>query len=112
MVEDALSLDSIFHSLADGTRRDILQRVVKRELTVSEIAAPYDMSLAAISKHLKILERARLVVKRRRGKYYFVRTSPRALKTAEDYLKHYETLWNERFDALEKYLKESQHGGN
>jgi DNA-binding transcriptional ArsR family regulator len=60
MVEYTPSLDSIFGSLADPTRRDILQRVAGRELTVSQIAEPYDLSLAAVSKHLKILERAKL----------------------------------------------------
>lgn len=106
MVEYTLTLDSIFGSLADPTRRDILKRVAKRELSVSEVARPYDLTLAAVSKHLKILERAKLIIKRRRGKQQLVQLSPTAFKDAANYLKHYEVLWNERFDALEKYLKE------
>jgi DNA-binding transcriptional ArsR family regulator len=106
MVEYALNLDSIFGSLADVTRRDILQRVLDRELTVSEVAAPYDMSLAAVSKHLKILEHARLIVKRRRGKQQLVTAAPEAVKTAADYLQEYEALWEERFSALDTLLKE------
>lgn len=108
MVEytSALSIDNIFASLADGTRRDILRRVVPVELSVSEIAEAYDMSLAAISKHLKILEKAHLISKRRQGKQQLVRAVPETVKTAEEYLHEYERLWNRRFDALEDLLKE------
>jgi DNA-binding transcriptional ArsR family regulator len=105
MVEHALHLDSIFGSLSDATRRDILKRVAKKELSVSEVARPYRLTLAAISKHLKILENARLVVKRRKGKQQFVKLSPVAIKDASQYLKTYEALWNDRFDSLEQYLK-------
>lgn len=106
MVEYTLRLDDIFGSLADSTRRDIVRRVSQHELSVSEIAAPYDVSLAAISKHLKILEQARLIIKRRRGKQHLVRAAPSALETAADYLKQYEVLWNQRLDRLEQYLIE------
>lgn len=106
MVEYTLQLDSIFSSLADSTRRDILRRVLEAELTVSEIAAPYDMSLAAISKHLKILEKAQLIMKRRHGKQLFVSAQPDTLKQANEYLQDYQTLWNDRHDMLETLLKE------
>ncbi len=105
MVEYTLVLDDIFGSLADTTRRDILQRLTTRELTVSEVAEPYNMSLAAVSKHLKILERGRLIRKQRRGRTQLVSASPVALQTAAAYFKGYETLWNERFDALDSLLK-------
>src|SRR5579872_5694720 len=105
MVEYTLSLDSIFGSLADPTRRDILRRVSRQELTVSEIAKPYDMTLAAISKHLKILEKAKLIMKRRRGKEFMVQVSPAAFQGAAVYLQAYERLWNERFDRLEQLIK-------
>lgn len=105
MVEHTLQLDSIFGSLSDATRRDILKRVAKKELSVSEVAKPYDLTLAAVSKHLKILEKAKLVVKRRKGKKQFVKMSPAAIKDAAEYLKRYEDMWNDRFDSLEKYLK-------
>ncbi|HTB48707.1 MAG TPA: metalloregulator ArsR/SmtB family transcription factor [Verrucomicrobiae bacterium] len=108
MVEYNLSLDSIFGSLADPTRRDILQRVATRELSVSEIAQPYDLSLAAVSKHLTILERAELVVKRRRGKQHLVQLSPQALASANDYLDVYRQMWEERFNALEDYLSKEE----
>jgi len=102
----SLSIDNIFASLADATRRDIIRRVIPSELTVSEIAEAYDMSLAAISKHLKILEKAQLISKRRQGKRQLVRAVPSTVKTAEEYLQAYEQLWNRRFDTLEVLLKE------
>ncbi|MFN7160753.1 MAG: ArsR/SmtB family transcription factor [Candidatus Gracilibacteria bacterium] len=108
MVEYTLSLDSIFGSLADPTRRDILTRVAKEELTVSEIAKPYSMSLAAISKHLKILEKAKLILKRRSGKEQYVQLSPAALSEASEYLEKYKEMWEERLDSLENYLSSIQ----
>lgn len=106
MVEYSLQLDSVFGSLADSTRRDILKRVARSELSVGEIAHSYDMSLAAVSKHLKILEQAKLVVKRRRGKQQLVKAAPKTLADAEKYLEQYSQMWEQRLDSLEKYLKE------
>ena len=108
MVEYNLSLDSIFGSLADPTRRDILERVSHDELSVNDIALPYDISLAAVSKHLKILEKAKLIVKRKRGKQHFVTASPTAFKDANDYLQKYEAIWNQRFESLEALLNEGE----
>lgn len=104
MVEYIFPLDSVFSSLADPTRRDILERVAAAELTVSEIALPYDMSLAAVSKHLKVLERARLIIKRRRGKEQLVTMNTQALEDAERYLEQYKQLWEKRLDSLDQYL--------
>jgi len=106
MVEQAFQLDGIFGSLADPTRRDILSRLQRSELNVSDVAEPYDMSLAAISKHLKILEQAKLIRKRRQGKERIVSLTPETMMQASNYLKQYERLWNERFDRLEIFLKE------
>jgi len=106
MVEYAFSLDGIFGSLADPTRRDILSRLQLGQLNVSEIAEPYDMSLAAVSKHLKILEQAKLIMKRRKGKEQIVSLEPTAMMQAARYLEQYEQMWNDRFDRLEMYLKE------
>ncbi len=104
MVEYALKLDSIFGSLADATRRDILKRVAKKELSVSEIAKSYSISLAAVSKHLGVLERAKLIVKHCRGKQHYAQLAPIALKDASLYLERYRAMWENRFDALEHYL--------
>ena len=109
MVERTLELNNIFGSLADSTRRDILRRIAQKELTVGQIAKPYRLTLAAISKHLKVLEKARLIVKRRRGKEHLVQLAPLALKDAALYLQHYETVWGRRFDSLDKYLKTINH---
>ena len=111
MVEYSLQLDSVFGSLADPTRRDILQRVARRELTVSDVASHYDMSLAAVSKHLKVLQQAKLIIKRRRGKQHMISLAPHALNDAGDYLEQYRKLWTERFDSLEEYLKKGEHNG-
>ncbi len=107
MVEHSLTLDPldlIFGSLAHPIRRGILKQVMKKELSIGEIAAPYKLTFAAISKHLGVLEKAKLIVKRRQGKEQMVALSPTAFKDAAQYLKHYEKLWNDRFDSLEKYL--------
>ena len=106
MVEYSISLDSVFNSLADPTRRDIVRRVAVTELSITEIASAYDMTLAAISKHLKILENANLIVKRRNGKQQLVRADSTGLHAAATYLEMYERLWNDRHDRLETFLAE------
>ena len=104
MVESEAPLDLIFKSLADATRRDILRRLTRAEQTVSGLARPYAMSLAAIAKHVDVLERAGLVTKQRAGKEKVVRLVPTTLKTAQSHLSEYEKLWAARFDALEELL--------
>ncbi len=106
MVEYASRLDLTFSSLSDPTRRDILRRVSKRELSVSEIARSYDITLAAISKPLMVLEKAQLIHKRRDGKQQFIALSPPAFKEASLYLQHYKKQWEQRLDRLEELLKE------
>lgn len=108
MVEYALDLDYVFGSLADPTRRDILQRLMSGELTIGEIAKSYDLTFAAISKHLKVLEKARLIIKQRRGKEQVVRISPQTLAYADEYLEQYRMLWESRLDALEALLDREQ----
>ena len=106
------SLDRIFQSLADATRRDILKRLSREEQTVSELAQPYAMSLAAIAKHIGVLERASLVAKERSGKERVVRLVPATLKAAEEHLSEYEKLWAARFDALEALLSSDGSGAD
>ncbi len=108
MVEHALQLNLIFGSLSDPTRRDILRRAAKKEYSIGEIASYYDMTFAAVSKHLKVLEKAKLIVKRKRGKEQLVHLSPTAFADASKYLQNYERLWNNRFDNLERYLLSSK----
>jgi DNA-binding transcriptional ArsR family regulator len=110
MVEYTLRLDSVFGSLADPTRRDILKRVARSELSVSEIAHSYDISLAAVSKHLKILEKARLIIKRRKGKQQLVRAQPKTVQDAAEYLEWYRQFTEANLDSLEDYLNRETMG--
>ncbi len=108
MVEYSLSLDQVFGSLSDATRRDILKRVSRRELTVSQIASGYDLTLAAVSKHLKVLESAHLIAKRRRGKEQMVSLSPKALVNAAEYIDWYQQFLGAKLDALDNYLNKEK----
>ncbi|HUD11245.1 MAG TPA: metalloregulator ArsR/SmtB family transcription factor [Candidatus Saccharimonadia bacterium] len=109
MVECVLDLDAVFGSLAHPTRRDILSRLALGELTIGEIAKPYSLTFAAVSKHLMVLEKARLVIKRRKGKEQIARLSPRTLADAEAYFAQYQKLWEDHLDALETLLDREQH---
>ena len=106
MVEYVSELDTIFGSLADPTRRDILARVARSELSVGELVSEYDFSFAAISKHLKVLETAKLIIKRKEGKKQMVTLAPGALRSADEYLEQYRQMWQSRFDKLENLLNE------
>jgi DNA-binding transcriptional ArsR family regulator len=101
-------LDRIFHALSDATRRSILRAIAAKEMAVSEIARPYRMSLAAVSKHLKVLESADLIAREKRGSFQFVRTNPMPMKQAHRWLSCYERFWNERLDQFERYFKDKQ----
>jgi DNA-binding transcriptional ArsR family regulator len=98
-------MDLVFQSLADPTRRDILERLSKVSMSIGQIARDYDLTFAAVSKHVKVMEKAKLVKKQRRGKEQIVSAAPKTLHEASDYLKRYEAMWNERFDALDEYLR-------
>lgn len=102
----ALRLDSVFSALSDSTRRSILRDVSAREKTVSEIARPYRVSLAAVSKHLKVLEGAGLVRRRKRGSFQYVMTNAKPLKEAGKWLSYYEQFWNEQLDRLHTVFDE------
>lgn len=102
----AMELDYIFSALADPTRRDILRRVAGSQLYVGQIAEDYHLTFAAVSKHLKVMEKAKLVIKSKVGRKQYVRAHPAGLKEADDYLQFYRQMWEDRFDTLDKYLKE------
>jgi len=109
MVESSpASLDTVFHALSDATRRAILRDVARRERSVGEIAKPYSMSLAAVSKHLQVLERAELIERERRGQFQIVRLKPQSLRAAQDWLAFYETFWTARLDALQAHLEQAE----
>ena len=106
MVEYTLQLDLIFASLADPTRRDILEHVSRREFSVGDLVKKYDVSFAAISKHLKVLEKAKLITKRKEGKKQMVTLAPGALRSADEYLEQYRQMWQSRHDKLQALLNE------
>lgn len=105
MVNDNRQLSRVFHSLADPTRRRILRRLASGACTVGELAEPFHMSLPAVSKHLKVLEKARLVKRRIAGRVHYLRLQPQELASAMDWLQFYETFWNERLEALTQLLE-------
>jgi len=106
MAQDRLS--TTFAALADPTRRAILARLALGETSVTELAKPFEMSLPAVSKHLKVLERAGLIDRGGEAQRRPCRIEPAALKDVDDWLEHYRQLWQERLDRLEDYLRELQ----
>ncbi|HEY5944315.1 MAG TPA: metalloregulator ArsR/SmtB family transcription factor [Kofleriaceae bacterium] len=103
------NLDTTFAALADPTRRAILARLAEGEVSVTELAAPFEMSLPAISKHLKVLERAGLIIRGRDAQWRPCRLDARPLQEVATYLEKYRQFWEERFDRLDDYLKTLQH---
>jgi DNA-binding transcriptional ArsR family regulator len=102
MVEGQHAMDHVFHALAHGARRDMLGRLAEHELTVGELAAPLQMSLAAASKHVKVLEHAGLVHRTVAGRRHLCRLEAAPLASASAWLRFYERYWPERLDALEE----------
>ena len=105
---DTNRLSTTFAALADPTRRAILARLASGEASVSELAAPFEMSLPAVSKHLKVLERAGLITRGRAAQWRPCRLEAAPLKDAADWLEEYRRFWEESFDRLEDYLRELQ----
>jgi DNA-binding transcriptional ArsR family regulator len=103
-----MNLDATFAALADPTRRAILARLARGETSVMELAKPCDMSLPAVSKHLKVLERAGLIARGREAQFRPCRIEPKALKDIDDWLEHYRRFFEESLDRLDAYLKELQ----
>ncbi len=108
MVESTAQLDLLFQALSDSTRRRILSLVAETELSIGEIAVHFDLTFGAISKHIKVLENARLVAKRRRGKEQVVLIVPSSVEVAKHHLERYAEIWADRFDQLEDILKEDK----
>lgn len=106
MVElETPQLDAVFHALGDATRRRMLRRLAEGERTVGELAEPFDMSLAAASKHIKALERAGLVRRRIAGRTHYCALEARPLAGAHDWIGFYEQFWTSRLDILEGLLR-------
>ena len=101
-------LSTTFAALADPTRRAILARLAQGEATVGELAAPFDISLPAISKHLKVLQRAGLIEQGRQAQWRPCRLTPEPLRDLADWVAQYKRHWEESFDRLDDYLKKIQ----
>ena len=102
-------VDRIFHALADATRRDIVRRTVLGEASVSDLAADYEMSFAAVQKHVAVLESAELVTKRADGRQRLVRANPATIRRARGLLAEYEQLWRARVDRLDDLFAEEHN---
>ncbi len=103
-------LDSTFAALSDPTRRHILSRLALGEATVSDIAEPYEMSLNAVSKHIIVLENAGLISRRVEGRVHRISLNPEPLRNASEWLDLYRAFWEERLDALERFLRAKKKG--
>jgi DNA-binding transcriptional ArsR family regulator len=110
LVDDRL--DATFTALADPTRRAIVARLAKGDATVNELAAPFDMTLPGISKHLKMLERCGLISRSRRAQFRPCHLEREALDTAEDWIDENRRIWTKRFDKLDEYLHDIQPGSS
>ncbi len=101
-------LSATFGALADPTRREILARLSRRQMSVTELAEPFDMTMPAVSKHLKVLERAGLIERSREAQWRPCKLNAQPLKEVSDWVERYRKQWEESFDRLEDYLKELQ----
>jgi DNA-binding transcriptional ArsR family regulator len=101
-------LSTTFAALADPTRRAILARLASGECSVTELAEPFDMSMPAVSKHLRVLERAGLIARGREAQWRPCRLEAAPLKEVADWTERYREIWEQRFDRLETYLQELQ----
>jgi DNA-binding transcriptional ArsR family regulator len=108
MVEGQLVLDEVFHALASEPRRQMLSALADGERTVGALAGGFDMSLAAVSKHLKVLEAARLVERRPRGRTTICRLTPGPLAEVQEWVAFYERFWTSRLDALEALFADKE----
>ena len=102
------TLDTVFRALSSPIRRNMLERLAVSDATVGELKAPYDISMPAISKHLNVLERARLIRRSQRGRVVTVSLSSEPMKEALDFLTRYRKFWTERLNSLERYIEEKR----
>lgn len=106
MESDDEKLDLTFAALANSTRRAILARLAEGEATVNELAEPFDMSLPAISKHIKVLEKAGLIVQGQKAQYRPCKIDASPLKEVSDWTQQYRHIWEERFDQMSNYINQ------
>jgi len=105
MVYYSESLDNTFAALSDPTRRAILSKLTEGEVPIMEIASPFDMSLPAVSKHIRVLEKAGLVTRRKQGREYYCRLNAKPLRDAAKWLVFYQQFWDAKLDSLANFLE-------
>jgi DNA-binding transcriptional ArsR family regulator len=103
--QNSTALDGVFHALADPTRRAMLRNLSSGQRNISQLAAPFDMSFPAASKHIKVLETAGLVRRSIEGRTHYFQIQPRPLAAADKWLRFYERFWNDQLDALDAMLQ-------
>jgi DNA-binding transcriptional ArsR family regulator len=108
MMQSYPQLDQVFFALSDSTRRAILARLTEGSTTIGELAKPFNISKPAVTKHMKILERAGLIDRNVQGRQHTCTLSTAGLKTAEDWINFHRKFWESRFDALENLLKQQE----
>jgi DNA-binding transcriptional ArsR family regulator len=109
MVDSSVyNLDTIFQALSDPTRRSILRSLAKRERAISEVAESYSISLAAVSKHVKVLEKAKLVARRREGNFSYLSLNPDAMLSANNWMQFYQAYWQGRLHALKNHIEKGK----
>jgi DNA-binding transcriptional ArsR family regulator len=101
-------LDATFGALSDATRRGILARLAQGEASVSDLAAPFDISLPGVAKHLRVLERAKLITRRKEGRINRCRLVAESMKDAAEWIDRYRQFWEQQFDALARFLEEGK----
>ena len=107
MVINDAQLDRVFGALSDATRRGMLAQLSQGETNITTLAAPYQISQPAISKHLRVLEQAGLIKRTKRGREYIIRANPAPAEKARDWIAYYAQFWQQQFDAVEEYLQQS-----
>jgi DNA-binding transcriptional ArsR family regulator len=100
-----LRLDAVFHALSDATRRAMLRKLAGGERKIGDLAEPFDMSFNAVSKHVKVLEEAGLILRRIDGRAHVCSLAPQPLKAADEWLRFYESFWSQSFDALDQLFR-------
>ena len=112
MVEENVQLNSIFGALADPTRRSMLSALRSGELSVGQLAEPFEMSLAGAAKHVQVLERSRLIKRRKEGRTYYCSINEEAFLAAQQWLQQYSELWNTSLDRLTDLLEKERENSN
>ena len=102
-----MQLDTTFSALSDPTRRAILSKLAKGDMPILELASPFDMSLPAVSKHIRVLEKAGLLIRKKQGRVHYCRLNAKPLRDAAKWLAFYQQFWDAKLDSLANFLEDS-----